>query len=59
MTKKQNDRIGKLEAELKQRDARIIELTKARHKEQKLNEDARECSDQWHAAFEAWQKRTA
>ena len=57
MTKNQNDRIGELEIELKQRDARIMELTEARDKDQKLNEESRESSDRWHAAVDAWQKR--
>jgi hypothetical protein len=57
MTKKQNNRIGELETELKQRDARIMELTEERDKEQKLNEKSREGSDRWHAAFDAWRKR--
>jgi hypothetical protein len=57
MTKNQNDRIGELEIELKQRDARIIELTEERDKEQKLNEESRDNSDRWDAAFDAWKKR--
>lgn len=57
MTKNQNNRIGELETELKQRDARIMELTEERDKEQKLNEKSREGSDRWHAAFDAWKKR--
>ena len=36
MTKNQNNRIGELETELKQRDARIMELTEERDKERKL-----------------------
>jgi hypothetical protein len=54
---KQINRIGELETELKQRDARIMELTEERDKEQKLNEKSREGSDRWHAAFDAWKKR--
>ena len=49
--------IGELEIELKQRDARIIELTEERDKEQKLNEESRDNSDRWDAAFDAWKKR--
>ena len=55
--KNQNDRIGELEIELKQRNARIIELTEERDKEQKLNEESRDNSDRWDAAFDAWKKR--
>ena len=57
MTKNQSNRIGELETELKQRDARIMELTEERDKEQKLNEESREGSDRWRAAFDAWKKR--
>ena len=57
MTKKQNHRIGELEAALKQRDARIMELTEERNKEQKLNEESREGSGRWRAGFDAWRKR--
>jgi hypothetical protein len=57
MTKNQTNRIGELETKLKQRDARIMELTEERDKEQKLNEESREGSDRWRAAFDAWRKR--
>jgi hypothetical protein len=57
MAKNQNDRIGELETELKQRNARITELTDERDKEQKLNEESRKSTDQWHSAFDAWRKR--
>jgi hypothetical protein len=57
MANTQNDRIGELEVELKQRDVRIVELTKEREKERKANEESRESSDQWYAAFDAWMKR--
>ena len=53
MTKNQNNRIGELETELKQRDARIMELTAERDKERKLKEESRGGSDRWHAAFDA------
>jgi hypothetical protein len=59
MTKTQNDRIGQLEAELKQRDARIVELTKERDKERKLNDERREGLDQWQDAFHAWRTRSS
>jgi hypothetical protein len=58
MAKTQNDRIGELEAELKQRDARIMELTKERDQERKLNDEWREGSDRWQDAVEAWKKRS-
>jgi hypothetical protein len=57
MTKKQNDRISKLEIELKRRDAHITELTEQRDKEQKLNEQSRDGLRQWDAAFDAYLKR--
>ena len=57
MAKNQNDHIDKLERQLKQRDARIMELTEERDKARKLNEEARKDSNQWHAAFDAWKKR--
>jgi hypothetical protein len=57
MAKTQNDRVGELEVELKQRDVRIVELTKEREKERKANEEGRKSSDQWHDAFDAWRKR--
>jgi hypothetical protein len=59
MANTQNDRIGQLEAELKQRDARIMELTKERDQERKLNDERREGSDRWQGAVEAWKKRSA
>jgi hypothetical protein len=57
MAKNQNDRIRELETELKQRDARIMELTEERDKERKLNVDLRKRSDRWQVAFDSWQKR--
>jgi len=57
MAKTQNDRIGRLEAELKQRDARIMELTKERDQERKLNDERRDASDRWQDAVEAWKQR--
>jgi hypothetical protein len=57
MAKNWKDRVGELERQLKQRDARIMELTEERDKERKLNEEARKDSNQWHAAFDAWKKR--
>jgi hypothetical protein len=59
MAKTRNDRIGELEAELKQRDARIVELTKERDQERKLNDERREGSDRWQDAVEAWKQRSA
>jgi hypothetical protein len=59
MANTQNDRIGQLEAELKQRDARIMELTKERDQERKLNDERREGADRWQGAVEAWKKRSA
>ena len=50
---------GELEAELKQRDARIMDLTQERDKERKLSDEWREGSDQWNAAFDAWKKRAS
>jgi hypothetical protein len=57
MAKTQNDRVGELEVELKQRDVRIVELTKEWDKERKANEESRKSSDQWYDAFDAWRKR--
>jgi hypothetical protein len=57
MAKTQNDRIGELEAELKQRDARIMQLTKERDQERKLNDEWRDGSNRWQDAVEAWKQR--
>jgi hypothetical protein len=59
MTKTQIDRIGELEAELKQRDARIMQLTKERDQERKLNDEWREGSNRWQDAVEAWKQRSS
>jgi hypothetical protein len=59
MTKNQNDRIVELERMLKQRDARIVELTEERKKERGLNEASRKDADRWHTAVDAWMNRVS
>jgi hypothetical protein len=57
MANNQNNRIIKLQTELKRQNARITEVTEQRDKAQKLNEESRDGSGKWQAAFSAWMKR--
>jgi hypothetical protein len=57
MANNQNNRIIKLQTELKRQNARITEVTEQRDKAQKLNEESRDGFGRWQAAFAAWRKR--